>query len=114
MNDDVQQFVSERFGGNALDALIAIANQYEIAIAYVERDTFEFFVEDERGEPLTDEEWRAVAAGIDFGSEYDEFTAGIENGDDGYIHNSFMRQALDDAEVPGPDGGKWSQSRIRS
>lgn len=113
INDDtVRAFVNDNFGGpqGALEAIAKIAKIYEIFIAHLTPDYIQHIVEAERGTRLTSQEWARVVENADFTEDYDEFVGGCQNGDDGYVDLSFIRQALNDAGVPGPDGEKWSKA----
>lgn len=50
----------EYFGGSPVAALLALADRYEIAVAYLDRDYFAEHLR-RRGHVLTDEEWKRIA-----------------------------------------------------
>lgn len=112
-DEAVRRFIHNNYltqGNDALQAILDIGRLYGVAVAYIYRDNFDQFAKEERETPLTEEEWGRIAGHLDFTEDYDEFVANVHNGDDGYVHNSFMRQVMDDVGIPGPDGEKWSRS----
>jgi excisionase family DNA binding protein len=64
-------FVQNHFGGDAVAALLAVARQFGIGVAYLDRRYFEHHLA-RRGHPLTDEEWKRIA------SELTDFCAFID------------------------------------
>lgn len=104
----VHRLIQDVYLPNRRDAVAAIrdiARLYNVAVAYLGREEFEDYVEETRGEELTQAEWDKVRGELD---SFDNFVSDCRNGDDGYVDKSFMRQVLDDCDIPGPDGEKWN------
>lgn len=52
-DEAARQFIAEHFGGDATQAVLAVARTGDVAVAYQDRGCFESSIE----RPLTDDEW---------------------------------------------------------
>lgn len=92
--DAISAFVDGEHGGDAAGAILAIARQYGVAVAYLDRHWFEEYLSDELGgKPFTDEQWGRIEPHLE---DYDEHV-----GDTDDLNYEFVRSVLNKAGLGG-------------
>jgi hypothetical protein len=90
---------------DAVEAIKDIARLYGVAVAYLDRKSFESYVEDHREEGLTEAEWERIK---DFDTEYDEFVDNTPGPTGARVDTEFIQYWLDRKGIPSLDGEKWT------
>jgi len=86
----------DQFDGDATAAMLSIARQFGIAVAYLDRSVFEGHV----GRPLTDDEWSRIGAETE---DYDEAVCDALD-----LNSDFINEVLGNAGfVLDDDSGEW-------
>lgn len=103
----IRDYYPGGYGRNPLAAIHHIARLYGIAIAYLDRRSFEHHIQERRGIPLTEGEWARIS---DFEDAYDQFVETTHAPYGNTVDSEFMNHWLDKHEIPGFGGEKWVHS----
>lgn len=92
-------FVNDHFGGDYTQAILALARQGGVAVAYLDREYFETWLE---RDDLSDREWNAIASELE---DYDEW---VSYGDTNADYNFHVLDKAGFVCKDGEDAPRWS------
>ena len=105
----LDRLIQAEFNGDAVTAILEIAREYGVAVAYLDRKCFEGRVQSRRGRqrPLTESEWRRVADWLP--EKYDNWVGNTRGPTEARVPDEFLDHALGEVgiEPPAPDEPWW-------